>query len=276
VIVNKAFIDAYNIDLNEDNNIDLKFSSYYLKNEKNIELNYETSLTITEVVEEFYYLESPKVYYSYSYFSSLLKEKKILNSNNSYLDLVIQSNNDSEISAYSYLVNIYPIDFDRFLQLDSDFLSFSNDAKTYSSSFNDLSSIIFLSINIFFIINICCVIFITSFLSIYNYLINKKEKAILYCYGASKVDISLTYILENIIVFILSFFISAPFSNKINNFVGNLIKELTKIPLNVEKINLVTITFIFILFLVTIFFSSYIPFSYSFNRLDLASELKEE
>lgn len=276
LLINNAFYNEYNIDLNKVNLINLTYNNESIFNNKEVKFNYELSLSIDNKVDEFYYMESPKIYYSYSYFYNYFHNLKIDNLNLSYLDIILNSKDSEEFSSYSYLVEINEDSYLDFIKLNNDTLEFSNDETTLKDSFVDLTKIIFLFINIFFFILIISTIFITVFISIYNYLINKKNKAILYILGAKNIDILLTFILENIVIYIFSFIVSNLIYLFSINKLNKLLILLTNIELNLSNVPGIVSIFIFIFFFLVIFLSSLFPINYSFKKLNLVEELKEE
>lgn len=296
VIVNRKFVEEY-FDSNfidiigkelkmTSNNKYEAFSNYY---EGEIEENLKLDLTfkIKEVKDEFYYLQTPRVYYSYNYLFQILNLTLAPNFTElegariSYYDLLERSEVNDQINSYSSLIVIDKVYFHNFIDiLDSkkyeDFsLSIANEAYTMSTSFIDLTNILFIGIDIFIILIIFSSIFIIVFLTIYSYLVNKKERAILLLLGSNDKSIDFIYILENILNMLFGFTFSLLILSTVTGFINNIVSSTLLINLTIN-IDIFNNLIIFLVGILLIICTTLIPLRISKKSIKLANELKEE
>ncbi len=291
VIVNEAFVSTYIKEFQEGMSLNFKseneYSSYskILKDEINEALKFDINFIIKKVSEEFNFLSTPKVYYSYRFFESYLSLSlaanfsSLENTNKTYLDLLKTAENNDPITSYSSYVFIGKDDFNRFndfIQIDEniDDYRFYNDASTIVSSFNDIINTLFIALIVFIIIISLTSIFIIFSLTFYSYLSSKKERAILFLLGSNKKSIDLIYVLEPLIIYLISFIGGLILFNVIKNPILNKINSVLTINLAINP-SLLFIFIIFIIYFLIILLSSLIPFLISKN-IDIAKELKEE
>ncbi len=202
---------AFSLATNDQNNP-------FIKDEVSIELD----LVIKEVVSEFSFLNSPKIYYSYSLLANLLKsynlnniskhQKKYIN----VYDYISNSKDDEAISSYSMNVFLNDIKHsDEFFSLikdlndsEEDSLSIESNAyeikQAYINFMNSFSSALF----VFVLIAYLGVNFIIAILSLSSFIQKKKEAAILTCLGARNSSIISIYLKQNLLLLALSFLIS--------------------------------------------------------------------
>ena len=296
VIVNRKFVEEY-FDSNftdiigkelkmTSNNKYEAFSNYY---EGEIEENLKLDLTfkVREVKDEFYYLQTPRVYYSYNYLFQILNLTLAPNFTEfegvriSYYDLLERSESNDRINSYSSLIVIDKVYFHNFIDiLDSkkheDFsLSITNEAYTMSTSFIDLTNVLFIGIDVFIILIVFSSIFIIVFLTIYSYLVNKKERAILLLLGSNDKSIDFIYILENILNMLFGFIFSLLILSTVTGFINNIISSSLLINLTIN-IDIFNNLIIFLIGMVLIICTTLIPLRISKKSIKLANELKEE
>lgn len=291
VIVNEAFVSTYIKEFQEGMSLNFKseneYSSYskILKDEINETLKFDINFIIKKVSEEFNFLSTPKVYYSYSFFENYLSLSlaanfsSLENTNKTYLDLLKTAENNDPITSYSSYVFIGKDDFNRFndfIQIDEniDDYRFYNDASTIVSSFNDIINTLFIALIVFIIIISLTSIFIIFSLTFYSYLSSKKERAILFLLGSNKKSIDLIYVLEPLIIYLISFIGGFILFNVIKNPILKKINSVLTINLAINP-SLLFIFIIFIIYFLIILLSSLIPLLISKN-IDIAKELKEE
>lgn len=296
VIVNRKFVEEYfhsnftdiigkELKMTSNNKYEA-FSNYY---EGEIEENLKLDLTfkVREVKDEFYYLQTPRVYYSYNYLFQILNLTLAPNFTElegariSYYDLLERSESNDRINSYSSLIVIDKVYFHNFIDiLDSkkyeDFsLSITNEAYTMSTSFIDLTNVLFIGIDIFIILIVFSSIFIIVFLTIYSYLVNKKERAILLLLGSNDKSIDFIYILENILNMLFGFIFSLLILSKVTGFINNIISSSLLINLTIN-IDIFNNLIIFLIGMVLIICTTLIPLRISKKSIKLANELKEE
>lgn len=293
VFVNKAFVDTYlNGKLEGETTLNIKSKNKYTKfssiTNDEIEETFVIDLNfkIINVKDEFSYLSTPKIYYSYYYFSKCLAslvahnvslmEKQTV----SYLDLLLSSSKSDSLSGYSSYIYLY--NKEDILKINDyiakkdyiDSIKLSSNNYLVVSSFLEIINSLFI-ILIFFIILLSLTSFFIIFsLIFYNYLSTKKERAILIILGSNKSSYTLTNQIEIVLNFIISFIFS--------HFLYLLIKEKISayligiISFNIEiSLNLMIEFLIFLLFLSFIILSSLLPLKYE-KKISLSRELKEE
>lgn len=252
------------------------------------ELIFNQSLTIKAVVEEFAYLNSPRIYYSYQGLDKLLENKIAINYSQyrgldtSFKEIVANAKGDDAISGYSLLLfvdDINEIDNLFFLKDELDknnqYDVISN-SYTIIKSYQSMNDVIATSLVVFIIIaavGAVSIIVITSFAAFVQ---EKKEYAILSTLGMKQNDIFLIFILESLLVntisFIASLFFIVPLQYLINRIFANCfrLENLVQTPF----LSLWPIA----MFLIVVFcsyISSYIPFRF-YERGYVALEIKDE
>ena len=200
----------------------------------NIDIN--LSLSIKKVVDEFSFLNTPKIYYSYPLFIEYLESITLENISEykgeriTALDYVISANNDSIVSSFSQTLFVTDIkDVEKLfslkeelderkspIRIDSDVYSIRETYVTFMTSFSS-------SFEIFILISFIGVCFIIGITSLSSFISNKKESAILTILGAKNKDVTKIFVNESLMVVFLSIFVSFvlsfPFQKIINKFV---------------------------------------------------------
>ena len=219
VIENKSKIDYPIFDNDRD----------YINDFVNLKLDFE----IVAVVDEFSFLNQPKIYYSYTAFRDKMINTK-LNQISDYLgrdfrcyDLVNESPSNSQISAYSYNIFLHnQEDVDKIFSLskrlksNESSLSLTSPMFDRIDAFESLVSTFSISMIVFVLIAIIGLAFIIGLFSFSNFIKNKKESAILSCLGAKSSDIGDIFVIENSFVALmsglLSLLLSVPFAMLLN------------------------------------------------------------
>ena len=291
IIVNEAFISSYIKEYKEGITINFKSENEYSAYSKVINdeiketFNFDINFLIKEVSKEFNFLSTPKIYYSYSFFENYLSLtlasnfSSLENNKTTYLDLLRKAENNDPLTSYSSYLFIEKDDFSRFnLFIDNeeniDDYRFYNDSRTIISSFKDIINTLFIALIIFIIIISLTSIFIIFSLTFYSYLSSKKERAILFLLGSNKKSIDLIYVLEPLIIYLISFIGGIILFNLIKNPILNKINSLLTLNLTINP-SIFFFLIIFIIYFLIILFSALIPLLVSKN-IDIASELKEE
>ena len=180
--------------------------------------SYKLKLTIIDVIDEFSFMNSPKIYYSYNALESMLKNEFLQNISHyrekdvSIYDYINESKPDSPESSYSSFIFLNSLDDcekffsivkqttdnDERLQIESKVYTISDSYKTFISSFKD-------ALFFFLIIGSVGVLFILGMVSLSNFLENKKQSAILTCLGAKTSSISRIYLFYNLVISFIGF-----------------------------------------------------------------------
>lgn len=230
IIVNNQFLEMVSIDKKDaiGQSISIRYQTNISYHTSDLEhpliyddFSYSLKLNIVDVVDEFSFMNSPKIYYCYDALESWLKNNQLFKisqfkgENVSIYDFVNDSKSDSaecSYSSFSLLKNLN--DYETYysiikettvnekpLQIESKVYTISDSYNTFISSFKD--ALIF-----FLIIGFIGVLFILGMISLSNFLENKKQSAILTCLGARTGSISLTFLFYNLIISLSAFALS--------------------------------------------------------------------
>lgn len=291
VMVNDSFIDAYLKEFKEGMTIHFNSSnvykgySDYINDEIEETFIIDLDFIITKKSEEFSFLGTPKIYYSYDYFETILANLNALNFSTleemdiSYLNLLKRAKNNDSLTSYQSLVVVEKEKFNDFYGLIEENrifnnLKFNSDSLTIIDSFNNIINTLFIAL-IFFIVMISLTSFFIIFsLTFYSYLSSKKERAILTLLGSNKKSINFLFILEEVLVFVLSFLISICLYNLVKPSIINLLNSILSFNLNID-LSIILVSVIFLIYLLITIFSSFIPLKMS-KDIEIAKELKEE
>lgn len=291
VMVNDSFIDAYLKEFKEGMTIHFNSSnvykgySDYINDEIEETFIIDLDFIITKKSEEFSFLGTPKIYYSYDYFETILANLNALNFSTleemdiSYLNLLKRAKNNDSLTSYQSLVVVEKEKFNDFYGLIeenriSNNLKFNSDSLTIIDSFNNIINTLFIAL-IFFIVMISLTSFFIIFsLTFYSYLSSKKERAILTLLGSNKKSINFLFIFEEVLVFVLSFLISICLYNLVKPSIINLLNSILSFNLNID-LSIILVSVIFLIYLLITIFSSFIPLKMS-KDIEIAKELKEE
>lgn len=245
VIVNNEFLKEINLSKNEALGSDFSISyetsiTLYTNDEEkpfiNDQFSYNLKLKIIDIVDEFSFMNSPKIYYSYGALSEFLKSETLINisqyqgKNISVLDYIEKSKDDSPESSYSSFIFLEHISSSEKLyeiinqtsekkdaiQIESKAYTIGESYKQFISSFKD--ALVF-----FLAIGTIGVLFILGMISLSNFLENKKQSAILTCLGAKTNSISLIYLAYNSIITVLSFLVGFTISFAMQNILNKIV-----------------------------------------------------
>lgn len=296
VYVNNFFLDYFK-NKTSDNYLGTEFSlhlkkEYLFNNFGNegksiIKENFDQYIAfkIEKVVNEFSYLNNPKVYFSSDYFQKYLKNYKCfninkeINSNYTFYDLLSSNRINEEVRGFSYTVFLDSFDDSkRFFENRKQFSSFKivNEPFEIMSSFKELSGALFKGVVFFIVVSISCSCAIISFLSYSNFILNKKESAILSVLGAKNEDVYKVYVYEQCFIGLLAFLIIVPSYLCLEKYINLFIKKaifFDGILKYSKNINLYGLILFFIISVIFVFI--YLPLKIS-KKKELYKELKEE
>lgn len=217
VIVNSEFADLIGEDVLDQtiiirNNASTDYKTFdddnpFIKDQ----LIIEKPLKITGIIHEFPFLNTPKIYYSYSGGKAFLKNEMMENLSNyfgyryTYFDYIQDCAEDDVASSYSsciFLTDLSEKDkfFEKIKDLDNNSLEVTSNAAniketyvTFISSFSKtlliFSGIAFIGIN-----------FILGMISLSSFLQNRKNVAIMTCLGSRNSSVYSLHLYENYIV----------------------------------------------------------------------------
>ena len=196
----------------------------------------EQPVKIVGIIKEFPFLNSPKIYYSYSGAVTFLKSQFMENLSYyfgysyTFFDYLLDCDPDDDASSYSSMIFLTDLsESDRFFEkirnLDNKALEVTSNVAdiketyiTFISSFSKtlivFSGIAFVGIN-----------FILGMISLSSFLQDRKNTAIMTCLGSRNSSIYNLHLIENYIViaisFILSLFISFYTQKLLNPYLSN-------------------------------------------------------
>ena len=225
VLVNKEFEEllggnVLNKNIVLKNNCTVNYKTYdeefpFIKDEFIL----EKPLKIVGILNEFPFLNSPKIYYSYYGARSFLKSQTMdnlsfyLGYGYSYFDYLCECKADDPVSSYSsylFLTNMNEKDSffskikklnDKTLEVTSTALEIKDTYETFISSFS--KTLFIFSIVVFIGIN-----FILGMISLSSFLSERKNTAILTCLGSRNGSIYRLHLFENYFVILLAFIVS--------------------------------------------------------------------
>lgn len=245
VIVNEEFVQLLHKNNNEiiDDTFNISSSSiisYQTGDFDNPiikdEFSFSYRLRIAAVVKEFSFLNTPKIYYSYSLFKEETQKiymenlSSYLNGSISFYEYVANADAEDQVSAYSY--NLFLNTKEDFVEMfklieqneanDSDF---QIDSKVYliQKSYNDFVGSFSTALLVFVIIAFLGVNFILGMISLSTFIDNKKNSAILTCLGAKNSSIQSIFLTENYILVAVSIVISTLLSILLQNIINKFI-----------------------------------------------------
>ena len=222
--------------------------------------SFSFKLNVKDSIEEFSFLNTPKIYYSYKLFEDYISEFKLENLSSVYNEDIflidyINTSNDDSINNYSkriFFENIESVNKakefkNKNIVLESKALEINNTYVTYVDSFS--KAFTYFSIISFVMLNL-----IIGIISISTYIENKRENAILRSLGYSLNNILKIYVKSNALIVFTSVFISLINSYLIFFILDNLICPLLKIgsiiilPISFSNINdFLVIIFIYLI-----------------------------
>lgn len=304
IIVNKEFAEsnfasadnAIGKILSVSNDVDINYpvidaERQYIKDYFSLNIEAE----IVAVVDEFSFLNHPKVYYSYIALRDLMINYQLneigtyLNQTFTCYDLIEQASSNSIFSGYCYNLFVHDENESKNVFFLANELIESESSIIIQSTLNEtkkaydnLVMSFSLSMVIFVLISFVGIVLIVGIVSYSSFVKKKKESAILSCLGAIDSDISDIFVLENVIVTLisglLSIAISFPLSSLCNRFLSSSfgIANVIRIPLlSFVNIPLLIPSCLFILGVIVSYLCSVIPLK-NYKMFALSSELRDE
>lgn len=274
------------------NNCEIK---YHLKNSDETikdSFSFYIKLNVKDVIKEFSFLNSPKIYMSFKHMENYLKDYVLSNLSNSIkeeIDVFSFLNNYCEDEKYySYSKNIFFQDINEaqkgfnYIKNNESNLKINSSQYEISNAYIKLMNSFSTSFIAFSIICFVCLNLIIGISSMSTYFQNKKESAILSCLGLDLKDARKIYTKSNVIITFLASIVSFVFSllfscliNSVFSKILNLPNVLISIVDNFSFLNLL-IPFLVIIFgLFISYLFVYIPLHFN-KKIDIVNELKDE
>lgn len=175
--------------------------------------SFKQSFIISAVVKELSYLNTPKIYCSYSFFEEVMKDNILINLSTylsrkiSWYDRIIETDDNSYLSSYSY--RLFLKDY-RFRDIDLSSLNiganlvYSSTSLTIKNSLTDFLKVAEYGLLLFLVISLVGTVIIISIISFTSYSEDRKNSAILTSIGASKDNILDIYFRESILTGLIS------------------------------------------------------------------------
>ena len=288
VVINNEFKDKYNLKINDEIQVLVnKTYNFYLNDGKDYfkeDIELELNFIVKEIYNEFPFLNTPKIYYSYDYLFNYLKStpafnlSKLLDKELNLINLYDYSSNNQELDNYSsYLFsdNVSKITSKEFQKkIKSNNLEIQNEAYMMSQSFLSIMESLDLALLLFNGILFLTSIILLVFINISIISSSKRDLAVLFSLGFNKKRMIFPYFIKDLITFIISFLISVCLNffiiKKVNLIILN--KYLLDFTISLNKF------YILIIFSISILIISIIStcISKHFKNISIYKELKEE
>ena len=238
------------------------------------------------------FLSTPKIYYSYRALVDYLFEYPMNNLSTyferkiTWYERVTTANGTDEISSYSYYLFLKDIDgahnISKHIASTTNPYVLESTPVSLSEALLNLVNAATMGMEIFLFISILGTALILGIVSFSSYSEDKKIIAILSCLGASRNDITDIYVLENIIVALISLtisFIASPLLSLLANLI--LLKTIgfsSMVVIPFSKFFGVPLFLPILTILITIFiatFATLLPIIFS-SKISLKKELTDE
>ena len=245
-------------------------------------------MQIVGVVDEISFLNIPKIYYSYTALDHYLDEVYLNNLSSyayeiSWKQRVMESQDNEDISAYTCRLFLKDYrDIDILKETKNNIVDYviTSNALTIEETLFSLVEAASIGMEVFLVIALIGVAMIIGIISFASYNEDIKDSAILLCLGARRDDIALIYIVESMLLGLISIFLSFLISFLLTKPINLLINKFTSL---IEVINIPfarfynrTLLLPIILFVGTLLIctlSTYLPIAFS-KKISLKEELK--
>ncbi len=272
--------DILNIVINKEVKLYLNDINDYCKEE--IKINHY--FIVKDVVKEFYFSNSPRIYYNYTYLSNLLssfkldKISQIKNNDINLIDLYTYFNNNQELNSYSKLIisndikKITSKDFQNYIKSNN--YEITNEAYVLSSSFVSLINTLELGIFIFTIFIFIGTILILLFINISEITSSKKDIAISLSLGFKNKSILNLYFFKDLILLVISYLTSFLIFNYLKQYINNFINIYLNLNFKMN-LNIFLNSSIILIFVIALALTSSLIFK-NIKNISIYKELKEE
>lgn len=292
VLVNKEFADLFSESV-INHKIEVTNSVKVIKNNVEDSLDFSFDFIVAGVVEEFSFLNSPRVYYSNNSIRANLTNLKLEKISQKEgreldaLDMVEQAEPDSVYGSYAYNIffeedNAPMIEaLMKELQNGDTGLSISSQSFDMIQSFSTLVDAFTACLLPFLALALASSSAISCFTAYSSYLSKRKEYAIMHAMGARREDISNINLLENVTVSLLSGLTSLVVTFPLSRLFSYLldrnihIKSLVNLTLSSFGIPFFPVFVILVFALLFPLIGSAIP-QYAFRKQSLVKELSDE
>ena len=262
------------------NNIEIPYITDYF--------TFDRLVQIVGVVDEISFLNIPKIYYSYTALDHYLDEVYLNNLSSyeyeiSWKQRVMESQDNEDISAYTCRLFLKDYrDIDILKETKNNIVDYviTSNALTIEETLFSLVEAASIGMEVFLVIALIGVAMIIGIISFASYNEDIKDSAILLCLGARRDDIALIYIVESMLLGLISIFLSFLISILLTKPINLLINKFTSL-IDVISIPFArfynrTLLLPIILFVGTLLIctlSTYLPIAFS-KKISLKEELK--
>ncbi len=242
---------------------------------------------LVAVVDEFPFMNAPRLYYSYPALAERLESVPIEGAVLTIPEMVDQASDDAAVTSYSSLVFFHEVSsipelYRRMESAAQEGFEIESICHATRASFLSLSEAFVTSMGLFVMIGLIGLALILAMSSLSSFLAGKKESAILRVLGSSEGDIVRIYVTEAMTVGLLSGLISlaiSPFFQQIANYFFEkrfAIPGLVDIPYR-GYWNVPFLPILLVVGFATIlgFLSSFIP-TWLKRHIPIAEELRDE
>lgn len=196
---------------------------------------FKNDFIISSVVKELNYLNTPKIYYSYSFVEEVTKDN-VLNNLSTYLskkvtwyDRIIEADDNSYLSSYSYRLFLKKYQYQKMELSNINYgenIVFSSTSLTIKNSLVNFLKVAEYGLILFLVISLIGTVIIISIISFASYSEDRKNSAILTSIGASKDNILDIYFKEAGLTGLISLFSSLLFSIGLTKIINLVIFNL--------------------------------------------------
>ena len=192
------------------------------------------TLQVSEVYKEFYYLQTPTVYYSYygwkEYFDNLKPENfnSVTGQDMSWLDMIVAAGDDSKLSDYSMLVLAKTPGEIRSLYryfLSGQTIRIKANHFTIRLSLDSLFTLVSYGLSFFLTVILLVSLFVFGILVYSNYMTREKEILNYYTIGVSMRVINGVFLLQKGLVSIVSFLLSVVVVTLLVPYINGLVSS---------------------------------------------------
>lgn len=292
-LVNEEFLSTYGEDsLGKD--VSITYETTIQEGEVTEKVKLSLTMKISGAVDEFSFLNTPKIYYSYQALKEILFNVDLPSislsrgEDTNVISFLNSASSDSSEANYAYLLFIHDFDeVDRLFELigeyeDSTTLVITSSAYDVAKSFEDLSSAFSLCLLLFVGIAFFGVFAILAMASYSSITTRKKEIAILRTLGAGEGQLRLTFLAEALIVGIVSMLGALALSPLVSNFLNGFLEsqfglsKLVRIPyFSFLGSSVGLVLSLLALALLVAVVSTFIPLRV-ISKISIAEELRDE
>ena len=250
---------------------------------------YDRLVQIVGVVDEIDFLNSPKVFYSYVAMDEYMNETFLNNlseyqGETSWKDRVIDAANNEPLSSYSCHLFLKDIDKISSLRNIKDVLdekySVTANGLTIEETLFSLVDAASIGMEVFLAIALVGIVLILGIISFASYNEDIKDSAILLCYGARRDDVALIYVIESVLLglisVVISFVLGLVLAKPINELIEHFTSLIGVIDIPFLRFHNHTLLFPLLIVVSTMLICSlatYLPITFS-KKISLKEELK--